>query len=624
MFAGLGWTPQRRESSYGGGQFEGDQFLSDEAQIQSADTPSETAGPAQALGQMNELFGELMAKSKKGLGTSSMGKFDKIRPWLAGELGIEDWRKQTYAVGASTAAHNFKSRWTQNTELAGTRMPLGIAFLRVPEDAKEAQLLNSALNANKNFVSGVLSTSFEAIITFIHRPDETVVRPYSIQSVAGSKVADRLAELFPGAMRVEVEWKRGTAPTSGNGSNAVAAKSSKPKLAAIPLGAEVLSTLEQGFETGNYQAPNGLAGRAIAALAAKPFLLLAGLSGTGKTLLGLAVSTWLAESDEQVEIVAVGADWTSGHHLLGYPDALDPDKYVKTPALDLMLRADRNPDLPYFLILDEMNLSHVERYFSDFLSTMESHREIVLHGSEKGRDGVPWRLAFPRNLFVVGTINVDETTYMFSPKVIDRANVIEFTVDAQSMGAYLAGGADFDLAAFEGEGRAFASSLLAAVRDPANFASLDDEVSEVLRSGLQGLFEVLDRSGLQFGFRTAREIIRFVVVHRILHPEDWSMRSAIDAQLAQRLLPRLSGDVAKLRPPLIALLAFCKSWSPVEGGVFDVEATLGEAQKLAKLDQEGLRTACSSIAEEYPLTASKLVRVFKRLAEQGFTTAIEA
>ena len=72
-----------------------------------------------------------------------------------------------------------------------------------------------------------------------------------------------------------------------------------------------------------------------------------------------------------------------------------------------------------------MNLSHVERYFSDFLSAMESEDPIHLHDNMK-LNVPPWKIELPLNLFVVGTVNVDETTYMFSPKVLDRANTIEF------------------------------------------------------------------------------------------------------------------------------------------------------------------------------------------------------
>ena len=101
--------------------------------------------------------------------------------------------------------------------------------------------------------------------------------------------------------------------------------------------------------------------------------------------------------------------------------------------LDLILESSKieNSNKPYFLILDEMNLSHVERYFADFLSAMESNELISLHKSddENYKDDVvivPKSIELPNNLFVIGTVNIDETTYMFSPKVLDRANVIEF------------------------------------------------------------------------------------------------------------------------------------------------------------------------------------------------------
>ena len=93
--------------------------------------------------------------------------------------------------------------------------------------------------------------------------------------------------------------------------------------------------------------------------------------------------------------------------------------YQSTPAYELIKNAEDDSENPYFLILDEMNLSHVERYFADFLSAIESGEEIPLYGNND-------KLTLPDNLFIIGTVNVDETTYMFSPKVLDRANTIEF------------------------------------------------------------------------------------------------------------------------------------------------------------------------------------------------------
>ena len=116
--------------------------------------------------------------------------------------------------------------------------------------------------------------------------------------------------------------------------------------------------------------------------------------------------------------------------------------YQATPVLELLLRATADLAHPYFLILDEMNLSHVERYFSDFLSAMESKKSIPLHQEDRALRTpsgftVEREIAFPENLFVIGTVNVDETTYMFSPKVLDRANVLEFALAPGGAKAFL-------------------------------------------------------------------------------------------------------------------------------------------------------------------------------------------
>ena len=177
--------------------------------------------------------------------------------------------------------------------------------------------------------------------------------------------------------------------------------------------------------------------RYVFSLLTKPFVILSGLAGSGKTQLALALANCLIEdADKQICFVPVGADWTNREPLLGYPSALDNNAYImpESGVLQIILEAEKNPDKPYFLILDEMNLSYVERYFADFLSGMESKKEISLWN---GNDEIPAKVLLPKNLFITGTINVDETTYMFSPKVLDRANVIEFKVSIDDMDNFL-------------------------------------------------------------------------------------------------------------------------------------------------------------------------------------------
>src|SRR5690606_8072426 len=181
----------------------------------------------------------------------------------------------------------------------------------------------------------------------------------------------------------------------------------------------------------------------VVSLATKPFVILTGLSGSGKTQLAVRFGEWLGP--DRSRVVAVRPDWTGSEALFGYEDALqDPDEYGRRPwhvpdALAFMLKAARDTEHPYLLVLDEMNLAHVERYFADVLSGMESDQPVLpnLVKEKDGRwrldpDG-PERIPIPENLFVVGTVNVDETTYMFSPKVLDRANTIEFRVDSEDL-----------------------------------------------------------------------------------------------------------------------------------------------------------------------------------------------
>ena len=154
----------------------------------------------------------------------------------------------------------------------------------------------------------------------------------------------------------------------------------------------------------------------LLSLKVKPFVILTGNSGTGKTKLSQLFAQYLNDKNNY-RIIPVGANWTENRHILGYCNILN-NKPQYTPAYYL-IKQSQEKSYPHFLILDEMNLSHVERYFADFLSAIESKETIPLAHKKEG-------LELPNNLFIIGTVNVDETTYMFSPKVLDRANTIEF------------------------------------------------------------------------------------------------------------------------------------------------------------------------------------------------------
>ena len=338
-------------------------------------------------------------------------------------------------------------------------------------------------------------------------------------------------------------------------------------------------------------------------LLSKKFCILTGLAGSGKTKIAEAFAMWLCASPAQYRIVAVGADWTSNENLLGYADALQTGVY-RPPvngALELMLRAHADTTNPYFLILDEMNLSHVERYFADFLSAMESsNAPLSLHGVATGLQAggvggaggvtVPSSVALPNNLFIIGTVNVDETTYMFSPKVLDRANVIEFRATAAQMGAFLDDPVGIDLDGLASQGVGFAAAFVARAQADADIAALVDTqgtaVAPQLKADLLQVFDALAGVGAEFGFRTAKEIARFMVIHKELSGLDWQYKDALDAQVVQKLMPKLHGSARKLDAVLKALDTFATQHALVLTG-----------EKVKRMQERLVRDGFTSFAE---------------------------
>jgi 5-methylcytosine-specific restriction protein B len=227
---------------------------------------------------------------------------------------------------------------------------------------------------------------------------------------------------------------------------------------------------------------------------------------------------------------------------------------VVPEALRFMLKAASDPARPYLMVLDEMNLAHVERYFSDFLSGVESREPILPNLTDEGgvwRDSQadPNPLPIPRNLLVVGTVNVDETTYMFSPKVLDRSNTLEFRVATSDLGHLVKPG----VVAPASQGALVA--LLTVVTDDGWQDTHEPEGAQEFSEHLKGLHSVLSLYSSEFGYRTFFEACRFNAIHNALHDDDW--RTALDLQVMQKVLPRLHGSRRKLEPVLCDVGRFC-------------------------------------------------------------------
>jgi len=321
--------------------------------------------------------------------------------------------------------------------------------------------------------------------------------------------------------------------------------------------------------------------RLILSAIAKPFIILTGNSGTGKTKIAEYLAMWLGRGDRtNYEIVPVGADWTDNRNIVGFVNFLrdrgGKPVYQKTKILDLILRAQNSPEFPFFLILDEMNLSHVERYFSDFLSAMESnsagiflHEESAAIPASSALDQVPPGAALeiprvvhlPRNLFILGTVNVDETTYMFSPKVLDRSNVLEFRISGEAFSEFLTD-TTLALEAIESAPEPLRKEfvMLAHRSRAGELDGFNDHAKRTeIERAISQLFEIMEKEKQEFGFRTINEVLRYLSLDLELggYGSEWQWQDAFDAQIIQKILPKLYGSRRKLESLLSALHQFC-------------------------------------------------------------------
>jgi len=344
-----------------------------------------------------------------------------------------------------------------------------------------------------------------------------------------------------------------------------------------------------------------------------------------KQKVSLEISLPTAEGDK-FKIIPVGANWTENRHIIGFYNVIT-EEYQKTSSLDLILDARDDKSKPYFLILDEMNLSHVERYFSDFLSAMESgeamplYNELAIENDEaKSSDNnsekkVPKDLRLPENLVVVGTVNVDETTYMFSPKVLDRANTIEFlthnpygylqselkTEEPSGDVGYL----QDPLSDIEPNIREFSIDKL---RNLMIEIKTDDNqlLWDILSRELDKFYNELKKAGFDFGFRAVNEIMRFMFVAWKYEgqPEPWdNWERYFDAQIKQKMLPKLHGSQRTLQATLKSLFEIC----------YD---------NVIEKDPRSISDESIQESAKYETAALKLKEMDKILYEQRYTSFI--
>jgi len=420
------------------------------------------------------------------------------------------------------------------------------------------------------------------------------------------------------------------------------------------------NTLSDYLMSEGYLYPEYLIAQFYTALKTKGFVILSGLTGTGKTKIAQEMAELIGQSKDNFLFLSARPDWRDSKPLLGYYNPLN-EKYYKTPLLELILRAkedyERNKEnaMPYFIILDEMNLAHVEYYFADFLSVLESGRDgsgftresIKLHDVDKveKEQGIPKEIKLPPNLYIIGTVNMDETTYSFSPKVLDRAFTIEFH-DVKLV-EYLEA-----LKRNNGKEKKWSelrNIILKDLRRNGKFMSVskEDDIEKALRelkdtsNGkyweiLDQLNKVLEPYDMHFGYRVVDEIALFFKNAK----ESWdkgfvefeSDGEIFDLALLMKLLPKFHGNRKKLDKPLKEVLKLCMREDDqiiVKFEANERESEIKLPDEIDKLNSDAIVAMLSNWEKEekgyekhfrFKHTARKVLRMLRQLYEIGFAS----
>ncbi|PLT32707.1 McrB family protein [Bacillus sp. V5-8f] len=329
-------------------------------------------------------------------------------------------------------------------------------------------------------------------------------------------------------------------------------------------------------------------------LKTKPFVILSGISGTGKTKIvqWFAESVGATEENGQFTLIPIRPDWNDGSDLLGYVDI--KGDFKEGQLTKIIQRAEGNPDLPYFVLLDEMNLARVEHYFSDILSVMESRKwqdgrmvtSNLLSTEVAGSD-----IKLPTNLYIIGTVNMDETTHPFSKKVLDRANTIEFNRVELSNVSFLEELEEVEPISVSD--KKFHSEFL-------HLKDLYQKNKDLVlktTSELEFINQSLQLINAHIGYRVRDEICFYLAYNEASDLLDYDQ--AFDYCILQKILPRVSGSDSRVERLLMGLYR-----------LFTGKEFLEESDDL-ELDFK---------AAKYPISAAKVVEMLRRLRDDGFTS----
>jgi hypothetical protein len=338
-------------------------------------------------------------------------------------------------------------------------------------------------------------------------------------------------------------------------------------------------------------------------------------------IISLERSAKIKTYEDNVCLIPVKSDWTDPSGIMGFYNIIEKQYHIG-PFLKHLLFAIENPDVPFFVILDEMNLSKIEYYLSDVLSVLETRlphtttgeiitkEKIMLHSASASDDyiatddeyfdSIPAKVNIPLNFYITGTINIDETTYTPSPKVLDRANVIEFSeVDLEN---YFNDVETEDKSTF----------VLHTVPDFTKPVVASPKVSAALpatvKNEIISINNILKKYNLHFGYRIASEISLYVfhVLKYVANPTGDILNIALDYQITQKILPKISGTQARIEKAIMELF---NSFTGVGIDLENIDLSI-----VASHDSNTSR---------YPNAVRKLKNIHTKLTAYGFASSIE-
>lgn len=309
----------------------------------------------------------------------------------------------------------------------------------------------------------------------------------------------------------------------------------------------------------------------LTAIKTKPFILLAGISGTGKSRLVRTLAYKTCSKEElrtdpkkpgNFELIPVRPNWHDSSELMGYVSRINGEKYITTSFLKFIAKAWKHTDVPFFLCLDEMNLAPVEQYFAEYLSIIETRQvkdgklvtdyiiskesfenqnlyyqlltNLELNGSEFSEG-----ISIPSNLVVIGTVNMDETTHSFSRKVLDRAMTFEMNIVDLTAGLEL----------YKNDW-SYPESFISKNEIIGNYTSGAEVYSQTFKEKdevidfLKKINNELDGTPFKIAYRVRDEFLIYCYYASLNPTANW-LTNALDEMTSMKILSRFEGDKTK-------------------------------------------------------------------------------